>query len=244
MNIALSQLDFSRFGKVTAKIHLDSRQDLSEVENWCVSNQVDLLIARIKTDEIYCVQNMERAGFFLADTLVYFANRCMEYTDVLLPKGVSWRVATSDDARLLEKMAAKSFKDYKSHYHADLSLNRHDCDLVYSSWAANCCLMPNVADVVFLLSLADGIIGFIAVKITDPNVKTAEIVLNGVDPDFQRHGLYFSLMSLVKNWAVENGIQKMVISTQITNVSAQKVWCRQGFEPSHSFYTFHKWFCK
>jgi len=20
------------------------------------------------------------------------------------------------------------------------------------------------------------------------------------------------------------------------------VWCRQGFEPSYSFYTFHKWF--
>jgi hypothetical protein len=22
----------------------------------------------------------------------------------------------------------------------------------------------------------------------------------------------------------------------------QKVWCRQGFEPSKSYYTFHKWF--
>jgi hypothetical protein len=34
----------------------------------------------------------------------------------------------------------------------------------------------------------------------------------------------------------------MLISTQITNVAVQKVWTRLGFEPSRSYYTFHKWF--
>jgi hypothetical protein len=43
-------------------------------------------------------------------------------------------------------------------------------------------------------------------------------------------------------WCRSQGAQRMIISTQVVNVSMQKVWCRVGFEPSHSYYTFHKWF--
>ncbi|TDK66516.1 GNAT family N-acetyltransferase [Sapientia aquatica] len=242
MNITLSQLDHQRFGKVTAKINIEPGQDLSQVLTWCETQQVELLIARIKTDDIYSVQNMERAGFFLTDTLVYFANNKIVASQLTLPQICSWRLATPGDAELLEKLAAKIFTNYKGHYHADQRLNKSDCDLVYSSWAANSCLNSAVADVVFLLSQSDAMIGFITVKVIDPVKRVAEIVLNGVDPDFQKHGHYSSLVSLVKNWAVENSIQQIIVSTQVTNDSVQKVWCRQGFEPSYSFYTFHKWF--
>jgi hypothetical protein len=37
-------------------------------------------------------------------------------------------------------------------------------------------------------------------------------------------------------------VKRMVISTQVTNVAVQKVWCRVGFEPANSYYTLHKWF--
>jgi hypothetical protein len=34
---------------------------------------------------------------------------------------------------------------------------------------------------------------------------------------------------------------RMVVSTQITNLAVQKVWVRQGFELTGSYYTFHLW---
>jgi len=43
-------------------------------------------------------------------------------------------------------------------------------------------------------------------------------------------------------WFEARGRSRMLISTQITNVAVQKVWIRLGFEPSKSYYTFHKWF--
>ena len=43
-------------------------------------------------------------------------------------------------------------------------------------------------------------------------------------------------------WATRQGATRVVYSTQIRNLAVQKVWVREGCEPSHSYLTFHKWF--
>ncbi|MBZ0288565.1 MAG: GNAT family N-acetyltransferase, partial [Anaerolineae bacterium] len=63
-----------------------------------------------------------------------------------------------------------------------------------------------------------------------------------VDPALQGKGVGRGLMIGALLWFEARGIAKMLISTQVTNVASQKVWVRLGFEPSHAFYTFHKWF--
>jgi hypothetical protein len=71
---------------------------------------------------------------------------------------------------------------------------------------------------------------------------SCEIILNSVDPEHQKSGFYSPLLSLAKNLAINQKMNELLVPTQISNAAPQKVWCRQGFEPLQSFYTFHKWF--
>ena len=183
---------------------------------------------------------MEAAGFQLMDTLVYFLHKTVSADPIKLSDDYSWRLASEHDADLVENCAKMAFKNYFGHYHADPKLRSGDSDLVYSSWARASCLSQQVADAVLLIFKDDQVIAFLTLKKLDS--RSAEIILNGVHPQYQALGLYAALIRLAKNWCSENGISQLLVSTQITNTAPQKVWCRHGFEPRNSIYTFHKWF--
>ncbi|WP_426078138.1 GNAT family N-acetyltransferase [Janthinobacterium sp. PSPC3-1] len=240
MKVALSSIDKDRFGVVTAKVSIEKGESIHGLIDWCAMRAVELLIARCDTSEIELVHAMEEAGFQLMDTLVYFLQKAISVHPVILPDDYSWRIASEQDADLVECCAQMAFKNYSGHYHADPKLSTVDSDLVYSSWARASCLSQPVADAVLLICKDDQVVAFLTLK--KLNSKSAEIVLNGVHPEYQAHGLYTSLVRLAKNWCSENEISQLLVSTQITNTAPQKVWCRQGFEPRNSIYTFHKWF--
>jgi hypothetical protein len=242
MEIKLSELDKMRFGITTAKVYIDAKDNIKTIMEWCEAEKVELLIARCSTDEIKLVQSMEKIDFYLTDTLVYFQSRKIISTHNLVPEGYSWRFANAEDANSVEHLSAKTFRGHAGHYHADSKLNKLDADLVYSSWAGNSCRDENFTGVVFLIFRNAEIVAFLTMKKNDSD--TCEIILNGVDPLHQRRGLYFSLISLAKNWALEQNMLRIIVSTQITNIAPQKVWSRQDFEPIKSFYTLHKWFSK
>jgi ribosomal protein S18 acetylase RimI-like enzyme len=61
-------------------------------------------------------------------------------------------------------------------------------------------------------------------------------------PSHQRCGVYRSLLATVLARSREQGAEHLIISTQVTNVPAQKAWGRMGFEPLEARLTFHAWF--
>jgi len=242
MRISLSELVRLRFGFVTAKVNLVAGDDLAEALDWCEKNRAEFLIARLPTDQIQMVQAMERAGFMLSDTLVYFRKKNLETIASDLPTGYSWRLAQTGDHAEVEELAMKTFAGYTGHYHADSKLKKIDSDLVYSSWAANSCVDKQLADAVILIENDQKIAAFATVKKVETYMS--EGILFGVAPEHQGKSLYAALMSLAQQWSTNATLSQMIVSTQITNLAVQKVWCRQGFEPHQSFYTFHKWFAR
>jgi len=253
MKISLSALDKNHFGVVTAKASFETNDSLGDTLCWCHENKVEFLIARIPTENISLAQELELTGFILTDTLVYFRHENISDTEIGLTescppigtennemKGYSWRLAVPTDAEDIKQLAKKIFKNYPGHYYADRRLKKSDCDLVYSSWAVNSCLDKDFSDVFFLFIFEEKPVGFLTIKVIETD--TGEIMLNGIHPDFQGKGLYFSLISLAKKWAIQQRLRQLIVSTQVTNLAVQKVWCRQGFEPYKSYYTFHRWF--
>jgi GNAT superfamily N-acetyltransferase len=240
MNISLSPVDQMRFGVVTAKAMLEGGESIEAVMDWCRAQHVEFGIFRIPVQSTTLAQDMESSGFFLTDTLIYYRCKTLESVPAILPDGYQYRVATAEDAGLMAQLSETVFRNYIGHYHSDRRLNKADCDQVYASWAANSVTNKNVADVVYLIFSGPELVGFLTIKIRDAN--TAEIVLNGVHPAHQKLGLYAILIKLAKQWAYENRLTLLIVSTQLNNLSVQRVWCRQGFEPYQSFYTFHKWF--
>ena len=242
MEINLSEIDRLRFGVTTAKAKINDDDSVDKLIHQAKSMNVELLIVRFPTNSIALAQNLERSGAILTDTLVYFQKKKIERYQIELPVGYLPCSSEASDAESVESIARESFKGYFGHYHADPSLNRVDCDAVYSSWAKNSCVINGLADEVIIIKKADEIAAFATLKILSG--KSYEGVLFGVAPNHQGKGLHLNLMQMSQNWGVENGKSQLLTSTQITNVTVQKNWCRVGMEPLNSFYTYHLWLSK
>jgi len=240
MNIWLSEIDRQRFGVNIAKLNVSQTGELGDIDAWCQAQHVAMLIIRCPSERTDIVQQLEREGAQLMDTLVYYRKPGVVRVHANVPCGYEIRSATVNDATDLEQLAVRAFSGASGHYHADSRLAKADCDMVYGSWAANSCASKDVADEVILATFGGAIAGFLTLKCRPDD--TVEIVLNAVDPRHQGRGLYQALVSLAQNWTAEQGRSNLIVSTQLTNLGPQKVWCRQSFEPFSSFYTLHKWF--
>lgn len=239
LQVYLSTIDEERYGIRTARATYVTVGTLPSVMEFCRNNKVILLIARCLTSELRAAQAMEREGFSLMDTLVYYMRDLVATispeTGKILVRPI--RPGEEDAVRVV---AAESFRGYLGHYHADERLDRAKCDEAYISWAVRSCLSKDVGDEVLVAGQEGQIVGFATLRLN--SLEETEGVLFGIVPAFQGQGIYRSLMIHGMEWSRLKGATQMIYSTQITNIAAQKVLARLGFEPSHAFYTFHKWF--
>lgn len=239
MEIYLSNIDQERFSRVIAKAKIDDSDDIRQLIVTARQMEAELIILRLPTTAVKAVQTLEKYGAILTDTLVYFQKKKINKYDVRLPDGYIACAAQSCDADEVSHLAADTFKGYLGHYHTDDRLDKSDSDDVYTSWAKNSCLKGTFADDVILIKKHHEIAAFATLKKINEN--SFEGVLFGVGIKHQGRGLHLNLMQLSQNWGFDNNLNRMLTSTQITNVTVQKNWCRVGMEPLNSFYTFHLW---
>ncbi len=239
--IWLSPLDEARFGIRTARTVDITLERLPAVLEFCRAQDVHFLIARCSTRELPSLQAMEKAGFLLMDTLVYFA---FDFHHKALPprRALSIRAVQPKDIDAVKEIARQAFRGYDSHYHADPRLDRLACDELYVDWAERACSQKGLADVVFVADSTKGILGFLAMKMD--KTKVADCRLYAVSQRAQRNGVGQALLIEALHWCAANDLNVMTLSTQITNIASQKACVRVGFEPWISFHTLHKWFDK
>ncbi len=235
-----SPIDELRFGIRIARINQATVGLLPDILDYCHAEQVEMLIARCDAADLAAVQAMERAGFLLMDTLVYFGRALSSLPPYQVTPDLTIRPVRSGEARHVESIAVEIFKDYGGHYHADPRLDRAQCDAVYPSWAYRSCLVREVADQVLVAEYQTALVGFVAIRLNDSD--EGEVTLYGVLPSAQRRGVGQALVLNAMHWLVEQGATHFVISTQVTNYASQTVWIRLGMSPYRAFYTFHKWF--
>lgn len=238
--VHLSPIDGECFGISVARAPVVALDTLPAVNDFCGENSIALLIARCPASELRVAQTMERDGFSLMDTLVYYSRDLVKAPIPSDLGKVLIRPIQPGEEDGVKRVAVESFRGYFGHYHADDRLDRKQCDEVYTSWAVRSCTSGDVADEVLVADLGGRIVGFATLRLDSP--QEGEGVLFGVAPSAQGHGIYRSFMIGGMDWCLSKGATRMVVSTQITNTAVQKVWARVGFEPSHACYTFHKWF--
>jgi GNAT superfamily N-acetyltransferase len=232
----------ARFGYRMARLQLDSDghpMDAEMIVEKCQSLGVEMLTLRVPTNKIALVQALEALEFRTMDCLVYY--ECATETSV--PTKISTvkiRPATIDDSPAVAEIARICFADYFSHYHADLRLDRVKVSEAYIDWAQRSCTDPEAGSCVFLPLVGGTVAGFIVLR---QNSSTeGEGVLNAVHPQFAGAGIYGQLITHSKNWCRNNGMKRMVISTQIENLKVQRSWSNRGFRLYKSYYTLHRWF--
>ena len=237
--VTFSEIDSQRFGLRVARAHIGA-DNLAQVLESCAAERIDLLIARCATSDLATAQNMETHGFSLMDTLLFYR---FDLTKRAIPEDTGEfpvRSLRPGDEEQIRAVAAAAFQGYMGHYHADRRLDRRQCDEGYVSWAERSCIPKTAADEVIVAEDKGRIVGFATLRLNSP--QEVEGLLFAVAPEWQGRGICRSFMIHSLRWCRSQGAQRMIISTQVGNISMQKVWCRVGFEPSHSYYTFHKWF--
>jgi ribosomal protein S18 acetylase RimI-like enzyme len=239
-NVYLSAIDEERFGMTTARVSNVTLDGLSTIIDFCYKNNVVFLISRCLTSEIKVAQEMEKNGFRIMDTLVYYSFNLLskpipEDTNNVLIRPI--RLGEENDAA---KVSAEAFQGYHGHYHADDKLNRTKCDEAYMSWAYNSCISRDYTNEVLVAEINRTIVGIHTLRMNNPD--EGELILVCTSPKFQGHGIYKSFIIQGMRWCLERKAKTVILSTQTTNIAVQKVWVRLGFEPINSFYTFHKWF--
>lgn len=237
--VALSEIDEARFGFKIARAPRITLENLDEVLDFCHEKQVRMLIARCPTHDLSAAQTMERAGFQIMDTLVYYSyNLTRKPIPELAPSSVSIRPIRPGEEKLVQAIAADAFRGYYSHYHADPRIDAQKADDAYTSWAVRACTSKDVADGVLVAELDGEVVAFTTIQINPQGEGHTPI--SGVTSSAQGQGIHRLLMIHRMRWFAAHNVERMVVSTQITNLAIQKSWCRAGFEPSHSSYTFHK----
>jgi GNAT superfamily N-acetyltransferase len=173
------------------------------------------------------------------DCLVYY--ECpTEDMPAVEPSTVLIRESTEEDATAVAEIARLCFSSYFSHYQADARLDPAKVSEVHVDWARRSCVDRAVASCVYV-PVIDGIIaGFITLRQNSPT--EGEGVLNAVHPSFAGAGIYGQLINRSKQWCRDNGMKRMIISTQINNLKVQGAWTNRGFRLYKSYYTLHRWF--
>jgi ribosomal protein S18 acetylase RimI-like enzyme len=238
-DIFISDVDTERFGIITARVVGLNTASLPSVLDFCHEKKVKLLIARCDMSDLDAAQSMERKGFLLMDTLVYY-NLDLSRKAVSVDKGVVLvRPIRIEEERETIFVAGKSFHDYLGHYHADPRLDKNKCDEAYTDWARKTFASRESDN--FLVGEMDGkIVAFGVLRINNPD--EGEMFLGGIHPDFQGQGIYHSFLCKAMEWCLSKNAKKLIISTQLRNISVQKVLIKFGFEISRGYYTYHKWF--
>jgi GNAT superfamily N-acetyltransferase len=239
-SVQLSPLEAERFGIRSARAASVTLETLPEIMHFCRANAVIFLIARCRVEELATVHAMERAGFRLMDTLLYWACNLVKGPIPADDCAVPIRPMRAGEANSVRSIAVEIFRGYFGHYHADPRLDPQQCDAAYVSWAERSCLSKDVAEEVLVAELDGRLVGFITLRRN--SAEEGEAVVGGVLPEAQGLGIYRAFQVRSMQWCEARGCTRILGSTQVTNTAVQKVLARLGYEPSYAYYTLHKWF--
>ena len=242
MRLQIEQSEVNRFGRRMARLRVESGDaeiTAASIVQLCAAKQIEMLTLRVPTDRLGLAHELEDYGFRLMDCLVYYEAQ----TDTM-PGGESrscvLREASVADIYQVGELARDCFADCFSHYHADPMLDRGLVAEGYADWARRSCTNRDVAATVFLAAVGERVVGFAAMR---RNSETeGEGTLACVHPEFRGKGIYGTLVDRRLQWCSDNGMQRMILSTQLYNVRVQRSWSTRGFRPFRSFFTFHRWF--
>jgi hypothetical protein len=239
MLLRYSEADSLRFGRRIHRAFCESAPSVADVVKAARREEVEMVIARCSAGSPLVAQELERQGFKLMDTLVYYLGKTVAFTDPWPVPGVELRPLQSHDLPSLEAIANECFTNYDGHYHNDVRLDATAATAGYVDRFRQSIKDPTIST--FVADLGQRPVGFLTLRRGGADGAPADIDLNAVALDLQRRGIYRSLFRAAGIAARLAGDALLTISTNLSNVAPQKVWAREGLEMHRALHTFHGW---
>lgn len=236
MPIKHSPLDTARFDVASARADDVTLGELPEIRRFCEQEQIQFIIARCDTSQLDTVQALEADGFRLMDTMVHHVYDIGRNGLPALEPPLPIRAYQPADRDAVLAIAKSAFEGYMGHYHADPHIKPSVADEIYADWARR----ETQTSQVFVADQAGEVVGFITARMNNPT--EGQLVLSGVSKKARGGGIYREFLKHGLHWLGEQGAERVLFVTQITNTPVQRVWGRLGCVLQRSEYTLHKWF--
>ena len=206
--------------------------------SWCEQNEIDCLYFLANPHDNQTIKIAEEHHFHLVDIRVTQAwNNQRSSFHQETPNNVTIRPFISEDLPYIRNIASKIF--VFTRFYSDSYFPRNKVEQFYDVWIKNSC--EGYADQV-LVAESDRIpIGFITCHNKSP-LTEGEIGLIGVSEGSRGQGIGKSLVNAALRWFLYQGIDKVKIVTQGTNIPGLTVCQRVGFCTSSVQLWYHKWF--
>jgi GNAT superfamily N-acetyltransferase len=227
-----SDVESRRFGMRVVRVTLPEGGDARGVRAHVEGSGADLVIFRFPTARDDMIEVFHDSDWKLvpAGTAIYWEKSLSGLDE--LPDGN--RVATAQEKATVARLIPVIFEGYRNHYSANTSLRHHDITDGYSEWALS--RVDTSESFVMLLRQHTLDIGVATVAMRRSD---AEVELAGIHPEHREKGHYATLMRGVEAQAHLRGAQRLVISTQASNIRVQRAWARLGFVPCFAVDTVH-----
>lgn len=239
-----SAVDSRRFGIPVARVQVGRDTTDDEAVEGILTDldrlRPEVAVARWPADRVGLAGALDRRGLRVvpADTLLYWGTDLTGRADE--PDDVRTGTVSLDRAPQLAPavgdLVAASFVDYPTHY---LASPEFAPDLVlagYVEWASRTA-REHPQEV--LLRLVDGVPAAVATTARVQDGRSTEVLLAGTRPDHRGRGVYAALLASVLAAATDRGEERVVISTQASNTTVQRAWCRAGLRPLAAWTTVH-----
>ena len=240
--VAIARLDSERFGVRVGRASIASPGELDPVMKACGELKVGLLVARVPAGSYRAAQALEKAGFFLTDTILVYIRKLAAPRE-LPPFSGRYRVvrASAGQEDALAEVARLAFENYRGHYGEDPRLEGYAAGDIYSSWALNCLRGLDGCGDVMLAWDGSKPVGLVTCR--NISAARADFPLVGGIPGIGRRSLVMhDLIVAGLRWARDQGRTIAEAHVLMTNRPMQKSMIRAGFEPESAAYTFHRWF--
>ncbi len=207
------------------------------------------LSARIDAGNLAATHALEQAGLQMMDGLLTFA---LDLTTAPLPENANaqpaqersfhLRLATAEDAERAGQLAYGAYQHDR--FHADPAIAPEKADALHACWVRNAC-RGHAADGVILAEEGNELLGFVTCKLHRDaqahfGAATGTIALVAVAEAARGFGIGRAMTMEALRWMRGQGVELAEVGTQISNISASRLYEQCGFRLAGSSLTFHK----
>jgi ribosomal protein S18 acetylase RimI-like enzyme len=209
---------------------------------------IECLTTKVHPQDIAAAHALERNGFLLMDTLLYFVFdfSCTPFDQVIAPRqtdGLSIRLGTSADLPEILEIAERAFKNHFGRYNADPKMPPGAARDVYREWARSA--FSGWADWVTIAEVRGRIAGYVlwrkpSALESEHGVGNIDYNLVAIHPRFVGRGVYAAL--------TYDGMRRFQQSakqvggfTHVTHRAVHHVLFKLSWRISGARHSFHKW---
>lgn len=231
--------DTQFFGKRIARVSSEqiSTEMMQEIDAWCAEEAVECLYYLADSADTGSIRVAEEADFRLQDIRVTFTQKRPAQPRQLSPGG-RLRFGQPSDLDALLPIAGSAYSE--SRFFRDPGFGPEQSAALYEIWLRQS-LLEDYAQAVFVAEHEDQAAAYITCDV-DTATQAGKIGLMGVGEAARGQQFGTKLVLLALSWFWQQGMERVTVVTQGSNIPAQNLYQKCGFISESVRLWYHKWY--